>query len=300
MATHRRMNAFLARRLTATLITITSLLVMFYCRPLFSSNAQHEALEQFSLGVFPYLPLGRLYTIFRPVADDLSDHLGKTVTLYTQSDFATFRAKLEHGDYDFAYVQPFDYIAAHDKQGYIPLARLAEDLTAIIAVRSDSELTSLDDLRGKHLTLPPHTAAATRVVLRMLQDANIDPAKDLQILESRNHFSCLDKVLTRKAEGCTTTQRALDLWARTKSDDAFRVLAKAKPIPHVLYVAHPRVTEKTRDLVRATILDWPNTAIGRMIIEIGPATNFVAARDTDYDQIRALLKPRQAPAVMAK
>ena len=102
--------------------------------------AQANASENpYQLGVLPHLPLTRIHGLYGPVAGDLGAKLGRQVRLSSKADYRSFREELGRQTYDISFVQPFDYVDAHDRHGYLPVARpAAELLDAVIVVREDS------------------------------------------------------------------------------------------------------------------------------------------------------------------
>ena len=91
--------------------------------------------DTYKFGVFPHMPLKKLHSVFSSVTDDFEEGLDKPITLMTKPYYTQYKDELNKGVYDFAFIQPLDYVEANQLQGYIPLARRAEDLRAIIVVQ---------------------------------------------------------------------------------------------------------------------------------------------------------------------
>src|SRR5439155_4605705 len=114
--------------------------------------AQAAAADKpYEFGVFPYLPLAKIQQLYVPMAVDFETKLGRQVRLSSKAAYATFEEELNKEAYDIAFVQPFAYVDAHDKHGYLALARRGEDLEALIVVRHDSPLETIKQLKGKTL-----------------------------------------------------------------------------------------------------------------------------------------------------
>jgi phosphonate transport system substrate-binding protein len=243
----------------------------------------------YSLGVFPHLSTARLERVYAPVAADFAAVLEKPVTFRTRTTFAEFAADLDSERYDFALVQPFDYVRINEQHGYLPLARRGEPLFAVFMVLPDSHLHGLEDLRGRVLAMPPETAAVSRLAQVALLDANLDPYRDLTLLHTRAHDACLQQVLSRRADACVTAENPVRFVER-RMRVRFRRLARTPEIPHVLFVAHPRVPASERERIRRRILAWPNDPSGRAILEGGVLRKFRPASDADYDTVREYVK----------
>lgn len=242
--------------------------------------------EGLLLGIFPHMPATRLLQVFTPVARDFSRTLGRPVRLRTRPDFPQFVRELQAETYDIAFIQPLDYVWLHDRHGYLPLARRDAPLQTVIVVAGDSELASVDDLRGAMLAQAAPRAAVTQIIAAALKAEGIDVDRDLQRSYSPNHFACIQKVLTAEADACGTALRALQHWQDVKGDGGLRIIYTAPAMPHALFVVHSRIPERERKLLLDAILSWPHTERGREILSQGELLPFTRATDADYAPVR--------------
>ena len=249
--------------------------------------------EPYQFGVFPYLPVARIYELHAPMAADLQAKVGRPIRLSSKADYAAFGQELRNEVYDIAFVQPFDYVDAHDKHRYIPLARRGEALEAVIVVRQESPLASIQDLKGRIVSNPPADAAVSQLTSMAFRDAGIDPENGVKRYYAKNHFACLQSVVIGAAEACGTAEQAMRTIKMQSPPARFRVVHKTASIPHALFVAHQRVPQKDRDLLLHTILDWSNTEPGRKILDGGQFVPFVAAKDSDYEVVRGYLRAKK-------
>jgi phosphonate transport system substrate-binding protein len=243
--------------------------------------------DSYEFGVFPYLPITKIHELYTPMARDFEAKLGRSVQLGSKSGYAAFTQDLRRQTYDIAFVQPFDYIDAHDKHRYLPLARRSGDLEGLIVVRSDSLLKTIHDLKGKVVANPPVDAAVSHLTSMAFWQVGIHPSAEVKRHYERNHFACLQSVLIGAADACGTAQQVLrTLEGQIQPASQFRILHKTVRIPHAVFVVHKRVSSKDRDTLLKTILRWPNTEEGRRILERGRFVPFIAAKDADYDVVR--------------
>lgn len=260
------------------------------CLLAFSATAQPTG-EPLQLGIFPYLPPAKLQELFDPIAADFEQLLGRKIALSSRNEYDTFTDALHRQEFDIALIHPFDYPEAFDRHGYLPLARRKDELRALILVNADSPLKTLQDLKGKSVANPPREAAVSYLTSIALVAAGIDPVRDVRRDYGKSHFSCMQKLLIGEAEACGTARQALLHFEKEKQMTAkFRVLHETQPVSHSLFVVHQRVGEKARAALQARILDWPNTAAGRKIIDSGQFIPFVAATDKDYASVRKIMK----------
>jgi len=245
----------------------------------------------YEFGVLPYLPLAKVQELYAPIAADFEAKLGRQVWLSSKSDYALFREALNKGTYDIAFVQPFDYVNAHDKYGYLPLARRSEPLQALIVVRPDSPLKTIRDLKGKIVANPPVDAVVSHLTSLALRNAGIDPDTGVKRDYGKNQFSCMQSVLIGAADACGTAEQALLHFEKEKRmKTRFRVLHTTQASPPPLFVVHKRVPKKDRDLLLKTVLGWPTTEEGRNILNSGYFIPFVPAHDAEYDSVRRYIR----------
>lgn len=235
-------------------------------------------------GVFPHLAVARLEKIYAPMAADFGRVLERKVYFRTKPSFEKFMAELRKQTYDIVFVQPFDYVWAHE-YGYLPLARRSEPLNAQIMVSQDSPYNDLKDLKGAVLALPPAEAAVSHLTKLALMDAGIDPLHGVRLQYTKSHDSCLQRLLIGSVDACGTAARPVRYF-QTHMKVNFRILGKSQTIPHALVAVHTRVPEAERERLRATILSWADTPDGRKLLERGELKPFQAVADAEYDVVR--------------
>lgn len=263
------------------------LALAFIIIPLAVAYAQ-KPVKEYIFGVFPYMPLNKLYEVHSPMAVDLSNKIHFPVVIQSAPSFASFREALRREEFDIAFIQPFDYPEAHDKHGYLPLARRDAKLRTILLVRKDSPLSSLQDISGKLIAAPAPSAAVTRILNREMKQNHIDSVQDVRWVFKHSHFACMQSVLVKEADACTTSVRALKHWESVRLEERFRIIYRAATYPHTLMVVHKRVPKQTREIIKQTIIDWQNTETGRKILSRGNLIPFVEAHDSEYDVIRKI------------
>lgn len=221
------------------------------------------------------------------MAKDLSSLIGRRLVLASSTTFERFSESLDKAQFDVAFVQPFEYIRIADKFGYLPLATRNERLSGIVVVAKDSPLKSQADLKGKRLAMPPETAAVTQLILRHIRQAGILPGRDIKVTHHRSHVSCMQQVVIGEADACGTAAPAMRFFQNKMSVD-LKTVVTTRDIPHSLFVAHPRVPEKIRALLRDRIISWSNTDTGKKILSRGELAPFRQVADREYDVVREL------------
>ena len=249
------------------------------------SNAQAQNATAYRFGVFPYLPPLRIDELYAPVAADFAAALQREVRLSTKRTFDAWYDEVKQQSYDIVWIQPFDYIYAFEKHGYLPLARDSEPLAAAIMTTGDSRLQSLADLRGQTVALPPTRAAVSHLTRIALLEAGLEPGKSVIVRHFVNHDSCLQQVLIGAVAACGTTRNVVRNFTLRRAV-SLRALAVTPAIPHVLFAVHQRVAVPERERLLEVILGWVETETGRRFLAKAGRHPFVKAVDADYDIVR--------------
>jgi phosphonate transport system substrate-binding protein len=258
------------------------LLVLLAAPGLSSAASDNEAKpNSYRLGIFPYLAPRQTIKFYGPVAADLEQALHHPVKLESQRSFTDFTHALALHTYDIALIQPFDYPLVVEKEGYIPLARLSVQLVTQFYVRSDSKYHSLADLRGTTIAMPPAQAANTRIALQALNDNKLVPGQDVNIRYFSSHDSCIQQVWVGNASACTTAPPPLKLFEK-RMQASLRSVYDTPPIPHVLFVADPRMPEADREILRQRIIAWGQDPHGQALLKDLSFPPFMAVKPGEY------------------
>lgn len=239
----------------------------------------------YRLGVFPYLPALTIDRLYSPVAEAFSFELDRLVKLRTKTTFEDFETAMVSQSYDIIFVHPFFLVDAMDHHSYLPLARLAKPLNAILTVRDDSPAVSLDDLVGGTIGLPPKLAAVSNLIKGALADAKLRPGLDIGIRHFRNKASCLQAVLVGGVAACGLPAFVLS------QIDAFgkqplRVVFNAPPVSHFAFAVHQRVPVEERQKLQDLLLSWSDDG-SDVVRMMGLNQGFVRALPEDYADVRA-------------
>ncbi len=243
----------------------------------------------YKFGVFPYFSPLRLEAIYAPIGQAIGEAVGRPVRFRTASRFDLFFKNLEAGKYDVALIQPFWYVPAVDRFGYLPLARIQEPLRAMIVVLDEGPIRTLEDLRGTTLATPPHKGPVTRLVTDALREQGLLPGRDLVLKSYKSVDSCVQQVAIGEADACVSGHLVTGL-IEDMLQVRLRVLMETRGIPNLSFVVHSRVPEEDRARLHEAIIGWDATDAGRALLKGMGANRFVTSRDSDFDVVRAMLR----------
>jgi len=269
---------------------ITSLVVvLLFFIPIISvaDTSKVGVNSTYQLGVFPFLPPRELENIFAPYAGAIGKALGKKVIFQSAKTYRDFMIRSDARNYDIIFVQPFDYIRLADKKGYLPLATRHDKLSALLVVKSNSNIKAIAGLEEKTIAMPPPVAAVSRLATSLLNEKGLIDGTNITITYHRSHASCLQQVLIGVASACASAAPPIRYY-ENKMKIKFNVISKTREIPHTLFAVHSRVPEAERKIILDTILSWDKTLLGRKMLERGRMKPFREIKDKDYDVVRKL------------
>lgn len=247
-----------------------------------SGAAEQAGVEETAVfASFPFLAPRLMSERIAPIAVPLSEALGEPLTFRSAKSYEQFRERLEEGVYDIALIQPFDFASTFVRERYAPLARQDRPLEAVFAVRSDSALERLADLRGQTLALPPEMAAVSRLAATTLSQANLHPGSDLTLRYEENHSACLHLMAIGEVDVCVTSEGQKSEFERN-SGVACRVVARSTAIPGILFVAKRALDSKTRRAASDEILSWATDPAAHQMLTTAGFGPFVATQEADY------------------
>jgi phosphonate transport system substrate-binding protein len=269
-----------------------STLLALTAQPLAAARAEVPA-AGYRLGVFPYLSPRQAIEFFGPMALSMETVLKRPVILESVPTFADFSREMAARRYDIAMIQPFDYPEVVDKLGYLPLAQYDAPLVTQFVVREDSYFRTIDDLRGTTVALPPAPSANARMALRALHDNKLTPGSNVEVQHFNSHDSCIHQVWIGSASACGTSRSPLAVFEQ-RMQAKLRSIHDTPPIPHTLFVIHPRVPAEQRKQLRQLITGWSQTEQGRTMLARAGFPGFVVPRPADYAVMRNYGPPANA------
>jgi phosphonate transport system substrate-binding protein len=234
----------------------------------------------YSFGVVPQFEQRKLFSIWHPILDELEHRTGLRFELVGSPKIPVFEQKCIEGAYDFAYMNPYHLLLAHDAQGYLPLVRDGSRmLNGILVVAKESPIQSVQELAGKRVAFPSPNALGASLLMR----ADLSRLFGVKVIPHyvQTHSSVYLHValgLTDAGGGVISTLNAQSPEIRQK----LRILYETRSItPHPISV-HPRVPEADRKKVLQALLEMAQTKDGAALLARIPMHKAVAASLEDY------------------
>lgn len=247
-----------------------------------------------TLGVFPRRPAAATNTMFKPLAQQLSQELGEPVNLVVSKDFSSFWTALAEGRFDIVHLNQYHYILAHDQFGYRVFAANEEagsrTLAGALSVRKDSGIQSVADLKGKTILFGGGRKAMGSYIAAtaILKQHGLTEGVDYTAQFAKNPPGAIISVFHKAADAAGTGSVVLKLGAIKEKIDVSQMMILAEGEQ---YVHLPWATKKDLDPVKAQKVAAFMTSLtkGSDILKSARVDSFFAVSDADFAKVREIV-----------
>lgn len=248
------------------------------------------------VGIFPRESATITHDKFAALARYLSKVLDRDVRVETGRDFSGFWQGVAEQRYDLVHFNQYHYVKSHSQFGYKVIAKNEEHgkttIAPVIAVRADSGITALGELRGRTIIFGggPGAMVAYIGVKALLKTAGLREP-DYITETAINPPSAVVAVYMGQAPAAGVGESALDLPTVVRRIDAskIRILAKGEEVPQLPWAVKGSVDTALADQIRRALLDLAQAVEGQVILREVGVTGFASANDQEFDICRRLI-----------
>lgn len=240
----------------------------------------------YSIAVVPQFDLRRIEAVWRPIIDRLQFDTGFRFRLVTEATIPAFEKGLHAGDYDFAYMNPYHYVVAHQRQGYLPIIRDVESpLYGIVVVAKTSGLSDVRMLDGRKVAFPAPNAMGAALIPR----AEFARKFHIKVTELyvKSHESAYLNALLGQADAAGGIRATFDQQKPEIRDGLTIIHETERFAPHPV-AAHPRVPATVVRQVKLALLAMGKDLKGDALLDGVPIKTVGEANDSDYASLRNL------------
>lgn len=224
-----------------------------------------------------------------PLAEYLSQKTGYKIEVVIASDFSQYTEKLKSGIVQIGYENPYIYTLASDAHEAVAMAVKGKDkdrFRGIVIARQDAGLSTLEELRGKTVSIVGFTSAGGYLSQKLsLIRAGIDPDTDLTIHEATGNKqeNVVLEVYTGEADAGFIRESALHRADAYISVDQLKIVAQCAWVPNWALSVSRSLPDTVKKNIQAALLELStaNGAIKALKID-----RFRSAGDGDYDSVR--------------
>jgi len=244
-------------------------------------------LHAITLGVVPQQSPLKLMKAWIPIVNYLQKTTGEKVDLKLQRSISSFEKKLYNGAYDIAYMNPYHYIVAHKKYGYMAEVRVKKDIIGILVVKKKSGITDISMTKGKTFLFPsPNAFAATLLTkYELLSDYGIDIDAKEHFLYVNSHDSVYKGVARGIGDIGGGIERTFNNLSDKKTKDLLLILYRTKPYPSHPIAYKPSLSSALKAKFTKAFLNMPKKLLDLLSIK-----KIITTQDKEYDIVRNLAK----------
>ena len=270
-----------------------------------SAAPSHAADNELILGVFPRRNPTETTKLFTPMAEYLSEKLGRPVRLVTSRDFDSFWRGVSERRYDIVHYNQYHYIrSAH---AYQVIAHIEEGGKSTIAgavfVRKDSGITNLSQLRGRAVLFGGGEDAMisyiANVYLLLQAGLKKDEFKSLFAVNPPNSIVALHH---RQADAAGAGDGVLELPVvrSTISTDELTTLAVSQPLLQLPVAVKRDMPARLRSSIQSILVNLKASEAGQNVLRSAALTGMGKAEDKDYDPHRKIVRAVMGPGDVAQ
>ena len=240
----------------------------------------------YTVGVVPQFDTRRIIAIWQPLLAEVERLSGVRLRLKMASSISEFERELHAGRFDFAYMNPYHMLKAHDSQGYRPLLRdHGRQLQGILVVHKDSPIQELTALEGKKVVFPAPNALGASLMIR----AELQGKRGIGIAPQyvKSHSSVYLNVVTGLAAAGGGVQKTLNAQPPEVREQLRVLYRTAKVAPHPLAV-HPRVAKEVAGALTQALLQLAAEKSGQQLLGKIPVKQLGEARLEEYTPLNDL------------
>jgi len=253
--------------------------------------------QKLIMGVFPRRNSAKTIRMFNPIAQYLSRKIGIKVEIETSNDFYTFWNNVKAKKYDIVHYNQLHYILSKKGQGYSIILKNNEFGSSVIkptiAVRDDSEIRTLKDLKNKMIhfgggRLAMSSHVANRVALR---EQGIDD-NDYKWTYAKNPPEATRSVYNLIADAASFGDAILEFPEVKRSINVsnFRKIYTGPSLPQLPWAVSENVNPDLSLKIQTAMMLLNDTEEGNTILKNASLTGLAVATDKEYDVVRKIYK----------
>jgi len=292
VGSHGVRSRFVSRLVPVGVWIALTLLALLAAAPAFAQGT--EVPERLVLGMVPFHESDRLIRSLDPLAEMLSERLGRPVSATVATAPEALVEGLRSRKVDIGIFGPFALVLAEQRAEAIVILNSIrngrDSYRAQFIVRADSGIESLADLKGKVWAVPGLTSTSGYLFPRLaLAEAGVDGLTDVTVVNMVTHDATVMAVYYGDADFGTTFENAQDVLVGELPDvhEKVKVLYVTDSIPNDGVVVRKKLHPDLIEEIQQALIAIGETEEGSALLtELFRVTGFVPATSERYDIAR--------------
>lgn len=261
------------------LALLLCMFALFIHRPLMASD------KTLSFGIVPQQTSTKLAKKWVPLINLLNRATGYSIIFSTAPDIPAFEERLNAGEYDLAYMNPYHYTVYHDSPGYNAFAKQAnKKIKGILVARADTEFQNITDLNNKIIAFPAPAAFAATLLARSHLD-------NLNITYTPKFVSSHDSVYRAVSGGFADAGGGIYRTLYSMDDDIesqLKVIWESSGFTPHAFASHQRLDASIVSNIQDALINLSDSAEGKLILNKLKMGGIQKAQNSDWDDVRKL------------
>lgn len=260
------------------------------------TRVAYEQRAPITLGIFPRRNAKMTFKMFKPMADYLSQALKRPVKLVTAKNFSQFWTAVQRQEFDLVHYNQLHYIESA-KSGYRVILMNEEfgekTMSGALAVRNDSNINSVEDLRGKRILFGGGRTAMVAYIINttFLREAGLGP-NDYQELFAKNPPNAALAMYHKRVDAAGIGDVGLKIPILKKSVNTkdIKLILTSKKLSHLPWAVKADMPDALAKKIQSLLAALNQSPEGRQVLHSAKLTKMHIANDTDYNEYRKILE----------
>jgi len=267
-------------------------LLWFTVTAVVASSAQ-AAQDPLVMGIFPRNKATETTTMYTPLANYLSERLGRKVILETSKDFDSFWKGVMERKYDIVHYNQYHYIQS--TQAYKVIAHNQEfgkdAVAGALFVRKDSGINELAQLRGRTIIFGGGKDAMLSYIAPrfLLMQAGLKES-DFKTEFAVNPPNAALALYNKQADAAGGGDILIDLPVvkNAVNTQELKLLAATEPLLFLPWAVKRTMPAKLGESIQSLLVELGRSDAGKDILKAAMTTGMGKAEDKDYDRHRKM------------
>jgi phosphonate transport system substrate-binding protein len=254
------------------------------------------------MGVFPRLTATDTTKRYAPLANYLSERLGRKVTLVTSRDFPSFWSGIDEQRYEIVLFNQYHYIRS--AKTYQVIAHNKEfgksTIAGVLYVRKDSGITDLTQLRGRTVLFGGGEDAMIGYIapVYMMLQAGLK-REEFRSQFAVNPLNSVIGVYRKQADAAGSGDMVVgqSAVANAINFDELTALAVSEQLLHLPWAVKRTMPVQLRESIRSILIDLENNDAGKEVLKAAVLTGIGKADDKDYEPHRRMVRAVMGPSL---
>ena len=232
-----------------------------------------------------------LQLAFQHFVDEVENRLDLNVEFFPVGNRTTAVNALRFNQVDIVLAGPSEYVLIQEHVNDVkPISAIVRpEYSSVFIVPADSNINSLDDLKGKHIAMKDHGSTTGHIMpMYMLHKEGIDLDRDVRI--SLLGGARMQALASGEVDAVGTGVRDFAPFAKQQGEGKYQILAQSETMPGDPFVAGPHISQECTDFIQSAFME-DSDGLLQAILAPGKRTKYEGARmitvdDSVYDIVR--------------